>query len=276
MQREFFQSVGLTEYEISTYLTLVSKGTSDARTISHEAHVPFGKIYDTLYSLQKRGMVNVQYSRPKKFMAVNPKTVMKSIVDAKEKDKQAFIKKAAQIENDLLGIYKTKAEKSMFWSVVVGDDERLSFFKNLIKEAERDVSIYLNIDTMQNLFTKHDEDNLLEILKKEYESVPSPTDERIRIRILIGTSSNPANMLKMVYESGIKPVKNHEFRITSLLAGSFMLMDDEKVLLDLRNPAESWEHLASIYIWDKNLGTVLTKYFEKIWSTGSELNPGNG
>lgn len=52
--KKSLKEIGLTDYEISSYIALLEKGPCAASQVSREAVVPYSKIYDVLTSLEKR------------------------------------------------------------------------------------------------------------------------------------------------------------------------------------------------------------------------------
>ena len=64
--KEALKSIGLTDYEISIYLTLISKGPMDARELSEASGVPYSRIYNILTQLEKDKLwiIKEEESRP--------------------------------------------------------------------------------------------------------------------------------------------------------------------------------------------------------------------
>ncbi|MHA1328454.1 MAG: helix-turn-helix domain-containing protein, partial [Promethearchaeota archaeon] len=64
--KESLRAIGLTDYEISIYLTLISKGPMDARELSEASGVPYSRIYNILTQLEKEKMwiIKEEESRP--------------------------------------------------------------------------------------------------------------------------------------------------------------------------------------------------------------------
>ncbi|MFX0073763.1 MAG: helix-turn-helix domain-containing protein, partial [Candidatus Hermodarchaeota archaeon] len=54
--KESLRDIGLTDYEISIYLTLICKGPMDARELSEASGVPYSRIYNILTQLEKDKM----------------------------------------------------------------------------------------------------------------------------------------------------------------------------------------------------------------------------
>ena len=55
------RAIGLTDYEISIYLTLIAKGPMDARELSEASGVPYSRIYNILTQLEKDKMWIINY-----------------------------------------------------------------------------------------------------------------------------------------------------------------------------------------------------------------------
>ena len=72
------KSIGLTDYEISIYLTLIARGPMDARELSEASNVPYSRIYNILTQLEKEKMwiIKEEESRPSQRAEDNPKTAL--------------------------------------------------------------------------------------------------------------------------------------------------------------------------------------------------------
>ena len=82
MEKQLKQ-LGLTEYEIKVYLTLLKEGPKKGGEISKLSKVPHGKTYESLESLEKRGFVSVFPVKPKVFSPVKPELAIKNFSDIK-------------------------------------------------------------------------------------------------------------------------------------------------------------------------------------------------
>jgi sugar-specific transcriptional regulator TrmB len=275
MKTEFFQSLGLNNSEIRVYLALLSKGQSDARTIYRQASVPFGKIYDLLYSLENRGLVRVQYSRPKKFLAVEPKIAIKSLIDSliesKEKELQSLFNQAAKIEEDLTQICPVKTDKGLFWSVAMGMENGIALFNNILNEAKREVLMCLDLAIMQKEFNELGPEKCAKTLVKEMEHLLNNIGKNVMIKILLEGKKSSNMIVSTIQNTNFAPPRNCELRITSSVIRSFVLIDGEKILLDVKNPIAPNEHLAAIYIWEKSLGKALKDNFEMMWKNARPI-----
>jgi sugar-specific transcriptional regulator TrmB len=78
------RQLGLTEYETKACMVLIKIGRSNAEKISSEGNIPLPRVYDTMESLAKRGLVSVTKTRPQTFEIINLKKFFE-ILKADEK-----------------------------------------------------------------------------------------------------------------------------------------------------------------------------------------------
>jgi sugar-specific transcriptional regulator TrmB len=104
--KESLRSIGLTDYEISIYLTLISKGPMDARELSDASGVPYSRIYNILTQLEKEKMwiIKEEESRPSRYFAKSPD---EALVIAKKQYSDSFNEHSSRIINTLTPIYQS-------------------------------------------------------------------------------------------------------------------------------------------------------------------------
>lgn len=100
------KSIGLTDYEISIYLTLISKGPMDARELSEASGVPYSRIYNILTQLEKDKMwiIKEEESRPSRYFAKSPD---EALVIAKKQESDSFNEHSNKIIHTLTPIYQS-------------------------------------------------------------------------------------------------------------------------------------------------------------------------
>ncbi|MFX1313882.1 MAG: TrmB family transcriptional regulator [Promethearchaeota archaeon] len=104
--KESLKAIGLTDYEISIYLTLISKGPMDARELSDASGVPYSRIYNILTQLEKEKMwiIKEEESRPSRYFAKSPD---EALVIAKKQYSDKFNIHSDKIINTLTPIYQS-------------------------------------------------------------------------------------------------------------------------------------------------------------------------
>lgn len=103
--KESLRSIGLTDYEISIYLTLISKGPMDARELSDASGVPYSRIYNILTQLEKDKMwILKEDSRPSRYFAKSPD---EALIIAKKQYNTNFDGHSNKIIHTLTPIYQS-------------------------------------------------------------------------------------------------------------------------------------------------------------------------
>ncbi|MHA1913897.1 MAG: TrmB family transcriptional regulator [Promethearchaeota archaeon] len=104
--KDSLKSIGLTDYEISIYLTLISKGPMDARELSEASGVPYSRIYNILTQLDKEKMwiIKEEESRPSRYFAKSPD---EALIIAKKQYSDSFNEHSNKIIHTLTPIYQS-------------------------------------------------------------------------------------------------------------------------------------------------------------------------
>jgi sugar-specific transcriptional regulator TrmB len=104
--KESLRAIGLTDYEISIYLTLISKGPMDARELSEASGVPYSRIYNILTQLEKdkKWIIKEEESRPSRYFAKSPD---EALIIAKKQYNDNFDSHSDKIIHTLTPIYQS-------------------------------------------------------------------------------------------------------------------------------------------------------------------------
>ena len=104
--KEALRKIGLTDYEISIYLTLISMGPMDARELSEISRVPYSRIYNILTQLEKdkKWIVKEESSRPSRYFAKSPD---EALIIAKKQYNDIFDVNSNKIIHNLSYIYQS-------------------------------------------------------------------------------------------------------------------------------------------------------------------------
>lgn len=76
--RKALEKVGLTSYEIKTYASLLKTGPITASDLSQKSGVPYSKIYEVLGTLEEKGWIGSDDSRPTQYFAKSPATAIQT------------------------------------------------------------------------------------------------------------------------------------------------------------------------------------------------------
>ncbi|MBS7647320.1 TrmB family transcriptional regulator [Candidatus Bathyarchaeota archaeon] len=241
----FLKKVGLTDYEVNAYLTLLEKGALTARQISYGAQIPPSKVYQVLNSLEKKGWIEVSRKRPSKYFPKSPETALKTakaILD----DEWLQIEKV--VSDKLTPLYeKIEAkEKYDIW-ILRGSSNIASKFKEMAKNCREELLVALP-------YVK--EDFLLEF----YQLFHSFFGEKIQVRVMVSKELS-ANVLRILSKVG-------EVRFKDKMFGGGAISDSREVLLLF---SDGKGETTAIWSDHPGLAGLAKDYFNYLWKE-AEVN----
>lgn len=257
--------LGLSNYESRAYLTLLSTGIRSAKEIANESKIPFGRVYDVLSSLEDKSLADRQESRPKKFVAKEPKIALKNLLKMKKAELQTLTTKAAVIEEKLSKLHTTKPEDSLFWSVALGE-KAISRYIEKISETERVLYSIINLRVAARVPKKDIIENLITTIKML-------SDRGVSVQILL-SGITPRSLEERFLSSiahSFAALNGAEVRRTQLTPTAFDIIDNEKILLKVMNPVKPDEFFAWIFVWQKKFASELRPKFQELWKSAKEL-----
>ncbi|MAG18415.1 MAG: hypothetical protein CL944_02995 [Candidatus Diapherotrites archaeon] len=83
---ESIKKLGLNEYEARAYNALLDNSKASAVFVSKSSNIPRARVYDVLFSLEKKGFVTRSASKPIEFRVVKPLTAVESVSETKQKE----------------------------------------------------------------------------------------------------------------------------------------------------------------------------------------------
>ena len=101
--KKSLEKIGLTSYEIRAYTTLIKDGESNASEISQNSGVPYSKIYEILGTLEEKGWIGSDDSRPTKYFAKAPSNALET---TKQNADTIFSENKNVILSELLPLYE--------------------------------------------------------------------------------------------------------------------------------------------------------------------------
>ena len=114
--KKSMESLGLINYEIRVYTSLLFASSNTASEISKKSGVPYSKIYDVLNSLYVRGWIYSDNQRPQNFFPKSPSNAVEAMMIEMENNLRS---NKNVIINELMPIYEKTGlkEKPDIWVV---------------------------------------------------------------------------------------------------------------------------------------------------------------
>ncbi|MCI0563441.1 MAG: TrmB family transcriptional regulator [Nitrososphaera sp.] len=242
--RKAMEDLGLTSYEIRVYLSLLDTGALTASDISKKSGVPYSKIYEVLNSLEDKGWLESNSSRPQKFFPKSPSTaleIMRSRYDNNFRESQNAV------VSELMPMY-TKSGMKERPEIWVGTG-------------------IMNIAAKVNEIIQNSQHELLVALPQVAENVAKPLqpllrtlhDKGVRINILASAKINPEIIRALSRVADV--------RIKDGLFGGGVIGDSKHVVILLGEGTTDNQTIQPVAIWADHAGlAVFAKgYFQYLW-----------
>jgi sugar-specific transcriptional regulator TrmB len=133
--------LGLSEYEIRVFTTLIENGPTNYRALVKESNVPTGRIYQVLANLGSKGFVEADVGTPRLFKAIEPK---KAIIRRLRQIEEDYLDLENRIKDVLLNLQFEYSQKynmgqGIITEIIVGFDKFKSAFREHLSKAEDEV-----------------------------------------------------------------------------------------------------------------------------------------
>ena len=268
IDENILERYGLTNYEFAAYKTLLHHGVCDAKELSEKSKVPTGRIYDVTGSLESKGLIEIQkYSRPKLYSPINPSMAIKSLLERKKLELEVLTDNALIVEDELKTFHRITPRESLFWKIGVGE-EALESFNDRLREGQTEVLFYGEFyETKPHMHAK-------EILQ-ELETFIELQERGVNLKILMALRD--AESMQQMMELILPFMDRLDFdkmeaRLTKTVTNPFVVLDDEKVLIKIKNPSNLVEYFASIYVWQRKFAKELSFKFKEMWNRAEDFS----
>lgn len=271
MKTEFLRSFGLTNSEINVYLTMLPLGNAEAKEIYKLSRVPFGKIYNVLYSLDRKGLVDIQFTRPKVFHAVEPGMAIKNLIDQKDRELSELSDRANEAESELGRLYREQEGQSPFWTVMMDREPSAHLLGRVFNETEKEALIYFN--KLPSIDVNAEDQEKTFDQEQVVASFMSLFQRGINVRLLIEIVDDEIPMFRLDIFRRFMENGRFEVRRTRELTSPFIIIDEKKVIFSIWDPlSEDNVFIASIYLWNVQLARKLKDRFEALWADSVEVD----
>lgn len=152
---------GLTELEAKIYLELLKNGQSEAKEIVSNFDIHFSQLYGLMSNLERKGYVETQESRPKKYRAADPEQIIRE-------EKEKMEKNSRILKNSLSKIKKSQksTQEHSIW-ITRGIQNILYNMEKIIKSSENEVGVIIeteHVSAINDLLHERREEGFLTYL----------------------------------------------------------------------------------------------------------------
>lgn len=248
--RKALEKIGLTSYEIKTYSALLKTGQINASDLSQKSGVPYSKIYEVLGTLEEKGWIGSDESRPTQYFAKPPVTAIENVRHNMETE---FKNSESVILKELTPLYEQSgtSERPDIW-VLSGVVNIASKILEMVDSCRSEVLIAI---------PKVAEDLAREALPK----LRSLHDRGVEITILVSEDVNSDTLKSLSRVASVKIKKG--------LFGGGIISDKRYVVILLGEDLGTSRSAEAVAIWADHSGLAgfAREYFEYLLKESKDV-----
>lgn len=238
--RKSLEKIGLTSYEIRTYSALLKAGELTASDLSQKSGVPYSKIYEVLGSLEEKGWIGSDDSRPTKYFSKSPATALEA---TKQRAASDFKENESVILRELVPMYEKSgiSERPDIW-VLSGIMNIASKILEMVENCRNEVLIAI---------PKASET----LVKQALPKLRQLHDRGVSITILMSAEMEKEYLKSISRVASVKVKKG-------LFGGG--IISDKRYVVILLGPLSSESEGDAVAIWADHAGLAgfAKEYFE--------------
>jgi sugar-specific transcriptional regulator TrmB len=240
--KRILQDLGLTDYEIKAYISLLSHPGVQASEIAKDSDVPVSKIYEVLGNLERKGWVESQHSRPTRYFPKSPSTALQALRLRMEAELKA---NEDHLLGELMPLYEQKEtqERPDIW-IIRGDYNIIAKISESIDRCKKELLVVIP-------------PSLNSVVDLVVPALVNVKNAGANVRILMSGAVNERSAAK------IAPIA--DLRLKENMFGGGVIVDANEVILLLGRGSGNREALA---IWSDHAGlaSFARNYFEFLWA----------
>ncbi len=242
VMRDVLRKLGLNKYESDSYLNLLKVDSSSAYNLSTKSGVPFGRIYDSLKTLEQKGLIEIVPGKPKKYKAKDPKISIFGLIDEKTNE----LENLKQEINTAVANLGQKESSEDIVSITTG---KTNFAHSVVEHLNYNTDLWATSESWKL-------DEWYPVVKKYNKKTRNP-----KYVLVDGNKINKAK---------INELKNQGIKVRdfSLEGVRLLVSDEELVTISIQDPKHEW---VNINVHNKVLGKAMTKILKSIWTRSKEL-----
>jgi sugar-specific transcriptional regulator TrmB len=261
------RDLGLSEYEARAYRTLLRTGATTAKELSRASEVPMGRVYDVLNSLEQYSLVRSQAaSRPKKYVAVEPDTALDRLLADKKRELEEKVRQYETLVDELVDeLDAAEPVESQFWTAALGTEQTTDLLLERLAAADRRLVIVAATPSPQF--------DLGEIGDLVVEQLESALDRGVSVSVLMTPELVETLPPSVGERYSARLAGNPAFEVRTLedVSGTFNLIDDAEVCIEVPNPLDPTESFAMIDLKDPEFAANVREMFEPRWEKAEPL-----
>jgi sugar-specific transcriptional regulator TrmB len=261
------RDLGLSEYEARAYRALLGSSPTTAKELSRTSDVPMGRIYDVLNSLETHNLARSQTaSRPKKYVAVEPDTALDRLLADRKRELSEQAEQYEALVDDLVDeLRAAEPVEETFWTAAVGAEESADLLVERLMAADERIVV-----VAATLAQGFDIDDVSARITAAFEEA---LERGVAVSVLMTpelVDSLPESVGRH-YRETFQDHDRFETRTSTDVSGTFEVVDDVEVCIEVPHPLDGEETFAVIDLKDPEFADDVRAAFEPRWQEAEEL-----
>ncbi|ESP88340.1 TrmB family transcriptional regulator [Candidatus Halobonum tyrrellensis] len=262
------RDLGLSEYEARAYRALLETGPATAKELSAASDVPMGRVYDVLNSLERHRLARSQAaSRPKKYLAVEPDAALDRLLADRRRELEEEAEQYEQVVEELSAeLEPGEPVDEQFWTAAVGADDTADLLLERLAAAD-DRVVMIAATPTSGL-------DIGAVGERVAEELEAALERGVSVSLLL-SDDLPATLPASVGERYADRMAAHpefEVRTTPRLRGTFTLVDDNEVCMEVPSPVDPDESFAMIDLTDPDFASDARETVRRRWEESEPLS----
>ena len=226
-----------------------------------------GRIYDVLNSIEQYNLVRSQTaSRPKKYVAVEPSTALDRLLEDKKRELEEKAEQYESIVDDLSDeLNAAEPVEDQFWTAAVGPEETTDLLLERLAAAD-DHIVMVAADPVP-------ERDMQAVSEEVLAQLEDALDRGVSVDVLM-TREMVSSLSEKVgerYRSTLQARDDFDVRTNDDVTGSFNIIDDIEICIQVPNPLSSGDAFGMIDLKDPEFAASVTEEFVPRWEEAEPL-----
>ncbi|WP_459193636.1 TrmB family transcriptional regulator [Halosimplex sp. J119] len=261
------RDLGLSEYEARAYRALLEAGPTTAKDLSRASDVPMGRIYDVLNSLETKRLARSQTaSRPKKYVAVETDTALDRLLEAKQRELEEQAAQYEEIVDELVDeLDEGEPVDEPFWTASVGPQEAFDLLVERLTAADERIVVVASEPVQQF--------DLEDVSARITGALEDALERGVSVSVLLTPELVDAlpDGVGRRYRETLQPHDRFETRTSPDVSGTFEIIDDTEVCIEVPHPLIEDETFAVIDLKDPEFAADVGREFAPRWDEAEQL-----
>ena len=264
------RDLGLSEYESRAYRALLDVGPATAKELSDASGVPMGRVYDVLNSLERHRLARSQAaSRPKKYLAVEPDAALDRLLADRRRELDEKAEQYERVAEELSSELEAgEPVEEQFWTAAVGAEDTADLLLERLAAADERV-VMIAATPASGL-------DIGAVGQRVAEELEAALERGVEVSLLL-SEDLPGTLPESVGERYADRMAGHpdfEVRTAAGVRGTFTLVDDSEVCMEVPSPVDPDESFAMIDLKDLEFAGDAREAVRGRWEESEPLSFG--